>query len=471
MVVVTMDEEPPAEAFEPQPQEPDGGGRLRRRMSIAVTLVLVASLIVLAAIEGGGLIIRDERDVVTPPPAPARIAAVDAAGALTTIDDQGTPAVPYPVPGVTFQFPAWSPDGSRIAAIGTGPAGTGVYLFAARTASQKAIDPIVVYDSADHPPFYLYWAPDGGQLTFLTTEPDGIALRIVAANEGAADSIVRAGAPMYWDFVDAGRLLVHSGAGGQDAFLGEVALNGAPFAETERSSGVFRAPAVSADGRFRAYLATGDGTGEVVLESRNGGSTKRVRVFGPAALSFGRTGELAFVAPDQPNSGNIPLPVGPLRLTDPNTMETRTLLDGSVVAFFWSPTGKAIAVLRLADTENPVTEASRDSGAILARAKASTQEAAAQEAAAGLSLRLAFVDVGTGSIRSERVVRISDLFVNQLLPFFDQYALSHRVWSPDGAAIVLPVVGDGDVTQLSMIPADGSTARVIARGEMGFWSP
>jgi hypothetical protein len=36
---------------------------------------------------------------------------------------------------------------------------------------------------------------------------------------------------------------------------------------------------------------------------------------------------------------------------------------------------------------------------------------------------------------------------------------------------VLPIVGDGDVTQLFVIPADGSDARAVATGEIGFWSP
>ena len=68
-------------------------------------------------------------------------------------------------------------------------------------------------------------------------------------------------------------------------------------------------------------------------------------------------------------------------------------------------------------------------------------------------------------------MRVSDLFVNQVLPFFDQYALSHRFWSPDGAAIALPIVGDGDVTEVQVIPADGSQPVVAATAEIGFWSP
>jgi TolB protein len=63
------------------------------------------------------------------------------------------------------------------------------------------------------------------------------------------------------------------------------------------------------------------------------------------------------------------------------------------------------------------------------------------------------------------------LFVNQVLPFFDQYALSHRFWSPDGATIALPLVGAGDVTELVVIPADGGEPRTVAVAEMGAWSP
>ena len=464
-----MDDIPGPEAFEPQPEEAPGRGRTRRRVEVAVTLIVVVALIVLAAVESGGFIIRGD-DVSTPAPRTARLAIVDVAGAMSTLDGQGGSAVSYAVPGITFAFPAWSPDGSRIAAIGQGADGTGVYVFEARAAGDAATDPIVAYRSADRPPFYLYWTPDGRQLTFLTTEPDGLALRIAPADGSTTASVVRAGAPMYWDFVDPARLLVHSGTSGPDGFFAEVSVNGAPFEGTGRAAGVFRAPVVSGDDRYRAYLGAGDGpVGEVVRESRDGSGTTRIRVFGPAAVGFSPTGdELAFVAPDQLTSGDLPLPVGPLRLLDPGASETRTLLAGSVVAFFWSPTGKAIAALRLDNSNDNVTEAQLGGGTAGAQV---AREVAAREAAAGLGLRLSFVGVFDGSVSAERVVRVSDLFASQILPFFDQYALSHRFWSPDGKTFVLPVVGDGDVTRLYAIPVDGSEARVLAAAEVGFWSP
>jgi TolB protein len=278
---------------------------------------------------------------------------------------------------------------------------------------------------------------------------------------------------MYWDFVDSTRLLVHSGPSAPEGFFGEVGADGGPFQGTDRAAGVFRAPTVSLSGRYRAYLAADDDSvGEVVRETRDGSGTTRIRVFGTAAMSFSPADDqLAFIALDQPSSSTLPLPVGPLRVLRPDASEARTIHRGSVIAFFWSPTGKEIAVLQLQDSDDNVTEATeREGGVVLARATVDAPRARGEGAVAGLLLGLSFVDVASGSIRSERAVRLSSLFINQVLPFFDQYALSHRFWSPDGSAIALPLVGPGDVTQINVIPASGSEPRVVATGEMGFWN-
>ncbi len=464
-IVVAMDDVPPPEAFEPAHAEAPTEGRWRRRLQMAVILLLVASLVILAAVQGGGFIIQGDD---TDPPAVReavfpRLAVVGPDGALSTIDDQGGSALAQDVPGVVFQFPAWSPDGLRLAAIGQGPGGTGVYVFDAGPDDLSPTEPRVIYESAEHPPVYLFWSPDSTQLSFLTTEAAGLALRMAPADGSGSAYVVRSGSPMYWDFIDAGRLLVHSGPVGAEGFFGEVGADGGPFQGTDRAAGVFRAPSVSTTGRYRAYLAADDDSvGEVVRESRDGSDATRIRVFGTAAMSFSPVDdELAFIALDRPTDSTLPLPVGPLRILRPGASDARSVYPGSVVAFFWSPTGEQIAVLELQNNDDNVTEANVGR-AILA--------STTQEAAAGLVLGLAFVDVASGAVRSERSVRLSSLFINQVLPFFDQYALSHRFWSPDGTAIALPLVGPGDVTQVTVIPADGSEPRVVATAEMGFWN-
>jgi TolB protein len=467
-----VDEAPPPEAFEPQPYEPSGADRVRRRLQVALIVVLIAALVVLAAVQGGGLIFFNDDGSETGP----RLAVVDATGTLTWMGGDGASPVTYAQPGLAFQFPAWSPDGTRIAAVGTDVDGGGVYVVRARASTDPPAEPTVIYQSADRSPFYLYWSPDGRQVSFLTTEPNGLALRVAAADGSGSAYVVRSGAPMYWDFVDADRMLVHSGSSGPDEFFGEVGLDGSPFEGTDRAAGIFRAPAVSSDGRYRAYFsAANDAIGEVVRESRDGTGTTRIRIFGPGAVAFSPVGaQLAFVAPDQPTSAALPLPVGPLRILDANAAEARTVIGGNVIAFFWSPNGREIAVLQLLAPDNPVTEArsggpvGRSGSIVVARA---TAPGDVRYAVAGVGLQLSVVGAANGAIRSERPVQVSELFVNQVLPFFDQYALSHRFWSPDSAAIVLPIVGEDDATQLQVIPADGSEARIVATAEMGFWSP
>jgi TolB protein len=443
----------------------------RRRLLIAITLVVVASLVVIGGLEGSGFIVRTGPEPVasaTPEAAaPVRLAVVDADGGLSSMDAEGGANTRYPAPGLTFQFPAWSPDGTRIASVGTGGGGTSLDVFEPPAVEAAAAPPTVVYQSPDHPAFYLYWAPDGKALTFLTTEPRGLALRHVPADASGPSTTVRSGAPMYWQWVDPSRLLVHSGADAADGFAGEVGLDGTPVGPTSMVAGAFRAPALSGDGKYVAYATSAQrGSAQVVVDSRDGSVHREVRVFSVAAFEFDPRGAtLAFTAADKAGDA-LDIPVGPLRAIDPATGAVRTLLDGSVLGFFWAPDGRTIAALRLPEPGDTNVASVHAPDAVLARAGAP-----AIQTAAGIALTIVFVDVESGAVRSARVGRLSDLFVNQVLPFFDQYALSHRFWSPDSRSIVLPIDDNNGVSQIEIIPADGSDARVVSSGLIASWSP
>jgi len=444
---------------EPAPVVAASDKRIRRRLRIAVVLTLLAAVVVLGALQRIGLINLQGVAAST-----ARLAVVDAKGALATMNDRGGSVVPYAVPGVAFQFPAWSLDGSRIAAIGQRPDGSGVIdVLTAPSAGPGETDPPIVYRSPDRLPFYLYWLPDGRSLSFLTTEPTGIALRIAPADGSQTDVIVRQGAPLYWDFADHDRLFVHIGTTGGDAFLGEVDPSGTSKESTVLAPGIFRSPAVSKDRRYRAYVASGnEAAGTLVLEARDGPDKHTTPVYGAVAFGFDPSGtSLAFIGPKAATAQPITFPLGPLRILDPGTGAVRTLLDASEVAFFWAPDGKTIAALQV--------DVPGGGGPASANAVRAASESPAPSPGFGLHLR--FVDVASGAIRSERQVQLSDVFVNQLLPFFDQYALSHRIWSPDSASIALPLVAADGVSQIFIIRADGSDFRRVADGTAAFWSP
>jgi len=244
-------------------------------------------------------------------------------------------------------------------------------------------------------------------------------------------------------------------------------------------SGLFRAPAIGGGGASRAYVtAAGDDPasgGQLVVEARDRSNRQEIPVGGAAAFSFDPTSTtLAFIAPNAATDPPAPIPSGPLKTVDAATGDVRTLLEGNVLAFFWSPDGQTIAALDLRPADSgPGPGQARASGARLASAAsvATTALPAFAAGTPGVGLHLSFIDAASGAIRSERDLRVSDLFAFQVLPYFDQYALSHHFWAPDSSSIVLPVAEEDGLDRVVVIPADGSDPRTVATGWIGFWSP
>ena len=204
-------------------------------------------------------------------------------------------------------------------------------------------------------------------------------------------------------------------------------------------------------------------------------------MLGPAALGFAPSGpQLAFIGPGE-GDRIAPLPIGPLRIVDAGSGDVRTLPVKDVVSFFWSPDGRTIATLGVPSAGNPDAASAGDDSAMspgrgpaavrLASTGAGPGAARPVADAPGVPVSLAFVDVAKGTATAPVIVSLTPLFVNQVLPYFDQYALSHRLWSPDGASILLPVVGADGVESLDLLPADGSAPRVLVPGRSGSGAP
>ncbi len=471
---------------------PQSGRRPRRRATAIGVLIAAAALV-------GGLAVW-QLGRPTPAPAlaergaatglPPLIAMVDPAGALVTVDLSGRRTTIATGPGFASGFPAWSPDGRRIAAIRAGAGDAALSIFAvsrdnpAPSAAPES-PPVVVYRNADSPPFYVYWAPDGQRVSFLATEEDEVSLRIAPADGSAPldgsgpGSMIRRGVPLYFDWITTDRLLLHVGLG-EKAFLGEVGLDGAGVAPGLPGTGEFRSAIVGNDGRFVAFVRGEPPEANLVVAARDGSVEHTLPVFGPSAAVFDPTGTVvAAIAAEQPMPAALAFPLGPLRLIDGATGNVRTLLDGTVVSFFWAPDGRTIAALRLQSGSGSTT-----AGGPIVRSAAFAPEAvtAADEPSAAPSqpaptplanpeLHLLFVNVADGAIRSDRVVQLSRTFVNQFLPYFDQYALSHRVWAPDSSALLLPLVDPAGADRLVILPPDGTAEPTTFDGQSGFWSP
>lgn len=405
-----------------------------------------------------------------------RIAYVTPLGQLATVDSDGGEPVLLSQVGPQYRFPAFAPNGSRLAAIAFDEAGGSIRVFAGRDSAQ-------VYQSATEAPIYLSWSPDSERLSFIAADAQaGLAFYVAAGYvapgygaNGAPWTSRRwaSGSPFYWTWsADSNAVLVHAGGTGEGARLAflDVPADAQPGSDSGGENidrpGFFQAPGISPSGRFIAYAAVGaGGEREVVVTSspRVAGPVVR-RSFdheGFAVMSWSPVADLlAVMSPRRPS----PHWFGPVRVLDAEDGLLQTVVDETALAFFWSPDGAKLAVL------SPLAESDVRQVADVQPGSRPGRPARVQQSPIRLELRVFYL-AGDRPGRSETLTSFtpSQTFATQFLPFFDQYALSHRIWSPESDGVVLPMVAIDGISRVVHVSLDG-TQRELARGDMPFWN-
>ncbi|MAT98965.1 MAG: hypothetical protein CL608_17615 [Anaerolineaceae bacterium] len=356
-----------------------------------------------------------------------------------------------------FQFPAWSPDGRSIAAIGVDRAGAGLFVLA-DGATEVAPEPL--YADQSEGPFYLYWSPDSKQVSFLASHPDGMGLHLVQADGSADSRLLTIGGPLYWQWTaDSRQMLIHSGFSGEASRLELITADGDGTGDAIAAPGFFQVPGISADGRYLAYAEEiPGGSSRLAIVDTQSEAMEQQRHAGLVAMAWSPTAnQLAFTNGTEPDSSSF---VGPLRLMDAATGEVSLLSNEPIVAFFWSPDGRYLAALSISRSGEGDINAQTDKDVI---GKLARQQNLPR-------VRLLVYDVTTDEGRLLFSFVPTFTFATQFLPFFDQYALSHRLWSPDSSALVLPMVENGR-NQIFIINVVSGQKQFLAEGLMPFWSP
>ncbi len=368
-----------------------------------------------------------------------RITFVDLAGQVCTIDRLGRDLTVLSEPGVSYKFPVWSPNGRSIAAIGHLPGGVNVMRFDLGRGFWGHLSQSELYFGQVQAPLYLHWAPDSSRLSFLVGYPQSIGLYLSPLKGEAESQLVETGQPFFWDWMpDSAYMLVHTGGMGPEGRLNFIDQEGEDWGEALAAPGYFQAPAISESGRFWAF-ATAETSGQsmLVVEHHASGDRFTIPHDGAVACSWQPGGErLAFIAPDESASHFF----GPLSVVDMELGRVSCLLEETVLAFFWSPNGRYLAVFTLA--------------AIIADNV--------------FTLDLSILDTELGTCRKLLTFLPSPSFVNDMLPMFDQYARSHRLWSPRSDALVLPIL-NGQTSHIAVVDLDGDVS-LIAHGSMPSWS-
>ncbi|MCA9922695.1 MAG: PD40 domain-containing protein [Anaerolineales bacterium] len=389
-----------------------------------------------------------------------RIVFVDQNGQIGTVSPAGDELRILTNRDKRYSFPAWSPDGSQIAAVGINRASATINVLVDDEDGETA----VVYDSSEEPPFYLYWSPDSQKISFLASHPDDpMALHLVDADGEAESHIISTGGPFYWIWSqNSMEMLVHIGITGEDARLAFVGIDGDDVGDDLAVPGFFQTPGISADGRFLAYAEeVGLSGSRIVIADQQAGRQFQERHGGVVAMGWSpANNKLAYISSADDEGNGF---YGPLRLVDAETNEITVLSRQEVLAFFWSPNGRYLAYIRPSGKQANAN----------AKRQNVTRRLFAIEPAQQFQLPhfdVVVVDTETGNGQVLlRQAQLSFEFLTQFLPFFDQYALSHRIWSPAGDALVLPLIVDNQ-EQISVVSINSGRVQFLAEGSIGFWS-
>ena len=364
---------------------------------------------------------------------PGRLAILNAAGDLVTIDPDGSDELVLDrVEAGRSQVrqPTWSPDGRRVGWVHLEITEAGALSAAVATSTDDGTRPTEARTAVV--PFYLSWDPTSSRIAYLgSPSEDEIELGILEIAGRSAGTPLDTGQPFYLSWGPNGdQLLVHVG---QDR-LERLGLDGSLATIAERP-GTFSAPVWTADGRTFVYASIDAGDQRLVVRRAEAG---RERTLVPY------DGLIAFVV--SPDGERIAFQVLepertlPLSVIDVRTGEPVEITDQAVASFFWSPDGERLLFL----DPDPGTEQPW--------------------------YRWGVWD-GTSSFVTPRFVP-SPRMAGEYLQFFEQYAQSMSLWSPDSRAFAYPGTNeDGEEGIWIQSARPDRAAVLVADGDVVAWSP
>ncbi len=370
--------------------------------------------------------------------------------------------------GEIFRFPTWTRDGSKLAVWSINVKAGQLDTASVYVVSADGSDSYKVQDNEAVSPIYMGWSPDGNFLSMLvgSSGSNSLELRVVDTSKGAAGvkangvRKITQGNPLYTSWsADSDGLVVHTKSGTNDILslikakdtkstLQALKFNG--------GTGQFRAPAWSADGGRLAFSTlTGQTNENLIVQAKDGTNQGTVDGTGlGAAFNWSPAGsKLAYSFQDSTKQGFYKgLSVSDVGGTDApksGKISATKLFDSSIIAFFWSPDGKKIAYLNTNDDESRILWNIYD-------------------------------------LDAKKSTKLLEWYPNndliQILNYFDQYAQSDSVWSPDSKALVFSgwinstISASGQATgpaQVYVVTTEGANAgkpQLIGPGALAFWT-
>jgi TolB protein len=357
---------------------------------------------------------------------------LNAEGNLVTLDPDGSGEVvldEIEAGRSQVRQPTWSPDGSRVAWVHVEVTDDET-LEAVLATSTDAGGRATEATTGAVVPFYLSWDPTSSRIAYLGGREADIEVGIVESERGRATPL-DTGQTYYLSWAPEGdEMLVHVG----EDRLERLELDGTLTTVADRP-GTFFAPVWTGDGRSFVYAsASARGQHLVVhdVDARNG--SQLVPFDGLVRFVVSPDGRrIAFQVLEQQSAH-------PLTILDVRSGETTEIVEGLTSGFFWSPNGERLLYL--------VPDPDEDR----------------------FWYRWGVWD-GRSSFTTPRFL-LSLLVVEEYLPFFEQYAQSMSLWSPDGSAFAYPGQNEAGELGIWVQSAEPDRAPVlVADGTFVAWSP
>ncbi len=344
-----------------------------------------------------------------------------------------------------YEMPTWATDG-RLAYFSRAREGRNLQL-GAYVARDGDATGTLVFEATNRVLNYAYWSPadcsEGEHcrdLALLLSGTEDLTVELVRdSDDGVSYTTIGSGGPFYYSWSPEGTQMLWQRDTEQ--------LNVYDVASDEISEtldvvpGIFQAPAWSpVDDRLLFGVLNGENTDLTVFED------SETSVLAPeldGIVAFAWSPDARYIAYTEGYRSLAVLEVAT------GEVVTQTLEEG-VFAFFWSPNSEALAYTTLASQQN-------------------SSSAKLRQEPNGIAWSV--IDVRDGEERHfGAFFPTNDMLY--LLTYFDQFAQSHRVWSPDSRYLVYgefsadgaPLVRMLDTTETN------AEAETIAEGMIGIWS-
>lgn len=339
---------------------------------------------------------------------------------------------------VVYQQPTWSPDGKYIAwtRLISNRGNTQATLQIGDHLGQQQRDLQLPFA-----PFYYYWSPDSERLAYLSNwvyqNMGALALRIVETSADKLSSKTLAlGQPSYFSWgPDSRRLITHIG----NQLTSVRSIDGGNTKLSEESSG-FSAPQWMADGEKLIY-AVGDGDEQALILSELDGSKIQEVTTYEDRITFSVSSTSRYFAYTTDDPADRQNSASGLYVMDIDSMRTQELSSDPVLGFIWSPDGEKLAYMSMEGS--------------------------------GRNAKVRWFIWGTadGAVQKYDSFVPSRTFLQNYLPFFDQYVQSMTLWSPDSSAFTYAGNGSDGGSSVWVQKLGEDSAIEVGDGVFAAWSP